>query len=187
MRLQVYVDDPIYAAAGQPNGAAGYLAVALLWARVAGFSLSWEKTERGSSLRWIGAQVTVEADVVSISIPEDKGSELVTATRMLLSSNVCGARKLRSFAGLVSFYAGLIPFLRLFLSGIWAVLPHRSEGVARRSGLIRTKRIRTSLLWLRAFFSSLVGNLVRRFPFAGRSVHRFTTEGRITLGNRCSI
>ena len=77
VRLQVYVDDPIYAAAAQPKEAARYLAVALLWARVAGFPLAWKKTECGSSLRWIGAQVTVEADAVSISIPEDKGSELV--------------------------------------------------------------------------------------------------------------
>ena len=94
VRLQVYVDDPIYAAAGQPREAARCLAVALLWARVARFPLSWKKTECGNSLRWIGAQVTVEADAVTISIPEDKGSELVTATRTLLSSNVCGARKL---------------------------------------------------------------------------------------------
>ena len=174
VRLQVYVDDPIYAAAGRPREAARFLAVALHWARVAGFPLSWKKTECGNSFRWIGTQVTVEADAVTISIPEDKGLELVTTTRTLLSSNVCGARKLRSFAGLVSFYAGLIPFLRLFLSGIWAVLPHRSEGVTRKSGLIHTKRIRTPLLWLHAFFSSLVGNLVRRRPFVGRSARRYT-------------
>ena len=74
----------------------------------------------------------------------------------------------------MSFYAGLIPFLRPFLSGIWAVLPHHSGGATRRSGLIHTKRIRTPLLWLHAFFFSLVGNLVRRYPFVGRSVHRFT-------------
>ena len=36
VRLQVYVDDPIYAAAGRPEDAARYLAAALLWARVAG-------------------------------------------------------------------------------------------------------------------------------------------------------
>ena len=141
VRLQVYVDDPIYAAAGHPREAARFLAVALLWARVAGFPLSWKKTECGRSLRWIGAQVTVEDDAVMISIPEDKGRELVIATRSLLSSNVCGARRLRSFAGLVSFYAGLIPFLRPFLSGIWAVLPHRSEGDPNRSRWVHTNRV----------------------------------------------
>ena len=57
VRLQVYVDDPIYAATGRPPEAARFLAVALLWARVAGFPLSWKKTECGKSLRWIGAQV----------------------------------------------------------------------------------------------------------------------------------
>ena len=174
VRRQVYVDDPIYAAAGRPREAARFLAVALLWARVAGLPLSGKKKECGNTLRWIGAQVTVEADAVTISIPEDNGLELVTTTRSLLSSNVCGARKLRSFVGLFSFYAGLIPFLRPFLSGIWAVLPHHSEGVTRRSGLIHTKRIRTPLLWLHAFFSSLVENLIRRYPFVGRSVHRYT-------------
>jgi len=174
VRLQVYVDDPVYAATGRPPEAARFLAVALLWARVAGFPLSWKKTECGQSLRWIGAQVTVEADAIMISIPEDKGQELVTATRSLLGSNVCGARKLRSFAGLVSFYAGLIPFLRPFLSGIWAVLPHHGCDTTYKSRWIHTKRIRTSLLWLHAFFSSLTGNLVRRYPFVGRSVHRYT-------------
>ena len=73
VRLQVYVDDPIYAATGRPREAARFLAVAFLWARVAGSPLSWKKTECGNSLRWIGAQVTVEAGAVTISIPGDKG------------------------------------------------------------------------------------------------------------------
>ena len=66
MRLQVYVDDPIYAAAGSPKEVAGNLAAALLWARVAGFPLSWKKTESGKSLRWIGAQVSIEANGVCL-------------------------------------------------------------------------------------------------------------------------
>ena len=174
VRLQVYVDDPIYAAAGQPREAARCLVVALLWARVAVFPRGRRRSAvtrfDGSARRY----VMVEADTVTISTPEDKGSELVTATHTLLSSNVCGARKLRSLAGRVSFYAGLIPFLRPFLFGIWAVLPHHPEGATRRSGLIHTKRTRTPLLWLHAFFSSLVGSLVRRYPFVGHSVHRYT-------------
>ena len=109
-----------------------------------------------------------------ISIPEDKKQELVIATRSLLGSIVCGANKLRSFAGLMSFYAGLIPFLPPFLSGIWGVLPHHGCDATYKSRWIHTKRIRTLLSWLHAFVSSVTGNLARRYPFVGRSVHRYT-------------
>ena len=174
LRLQVYVDDPIYAAAGPPALVARLFAVALLWACVAGFPLSWKKTEGGTSLRWIGAQVTVECDSVVVSIPEDKGEELKSETRNLLRSSVCGVRRLRSYAGLVSFYAGLIPHLRPFLSGVWAVLPHHSEAAhGHNRGWIHTKRIRTSLLWFLAFFGAAVGDLVRRYPFADRADHSY--------------
>ena len=57
LRLQVYVDDPLYACIAELLRAARVFSVALLWALVLGYPLAWHKTEGGSDLRWIGAKV----------------------------------------------------------------------------------------------------------------------------------
>ena len=41
LRLQVYVDDPLYACLAEPPRAARLFSVALLWALVAGYPLAW--------------------------------------------------------------------------------------------------------------------------------------------------
>ena len=175
LRLQIYVDDPIYAAAGSAERKARLFAVALLWALVAGYPLAWKKTEAGSELTWIGALIRTEPQSICVAIPDAKAQELRSSCREFLKSNVCGVRRLRSFAGLVSFYAGLIPYLRPFLNAIWAALPAttgRTSELRRR--LVYTKQIRRSLLWLLSFFSHQVGDLVRRCPFRCRESGRFT-------------
>ncbi len=175
LRLQVYVDDPVYAVSGTLASAARLLALALLWARVAGYPLAWMKTEGGESLRWIGAQVSVCESSVQVTIPLDKAQELRDVTRSFLASNICGIRKLRSYAGLVSFFAGLIPHLRPFLACIWAVLPAPTlHGSGGAPNFVYTKQIRPALLWLHAFFNLQVGSLSRTYPFAERHSSRFT-------------
>ena len=49
VRLQVYVDDPLYTVKGTGATAARDLSVALLWALAAGFPLSLGKTTGGST------------------------------------------------------------------------------------------------------------------------------------------
>ena len=57
---------------------------------------------------------------VEVSIPEDKIQKVQDQTQEFLSRPVIGLRKLRTYAGSLSFIAGLVPHLRPFLTSIWA-------------------------------------------------------------------
>ena len=83
-----------------------------------------------------------------------------------------GTRQLRSFAGGMSFVAGLVPVLRPFLAPLWAALAKvaTNDGgpkIGNRSRvagkLVHVKRIAHSLHWIRALLLNEYGGLERRF------------------------
>ena len=74
------MDDPLYTCLAEPSRAARLFSVAVLWALVAGYPLAWHKTEGGSDLRWVGAQVTLCPTNVKIRIPKDRVVELLGIT-----------------------------------------------------------------------------------------------------------
>ena len=113
LRLQVYVDDPLYyVCLAEPPRAARLFSVALIWALVAGYQLAWHKTEVGVDLRWIGAQITFCPSDVKIRIPKDRVAELLGLTTEFLQGSVVGVRRLRTYAGILSFFAGMVPLFR---------------------------------------------------------------------------
>ena len=172
LRLQVYVDDPLYACIAQPLRAARLFSVALLWALVLGYPLAWHKTEGGRTLRWIGAQITLCPDTVKIRIPEDRVAELLGITLEFLQGSVVGIRRLRTYAGILSLFAGMVPLFRPFLASIWAALPGTNADGATTVRLVHTKRIRRALLWFRAFLVGVQGSLERTYPLRPESVSR---------------
>ena len=174
LRVQIYVDDPLYVATDGTPGASRLFSVALLWALTLGYPLAWHKTEGGHELRWIGAIINVRSEDVRIQIPADKIEELRATTYEFLQTKVVGVRQLRSYAGLMSFFAGLVPLLRPFLASIWAVLPGTSsEGRGGKSvKLIHTKRFARALLWFLAFFRGVQGCLERTYPLRPQHVSR---------------
>ncbi|MFM7987704.1 MAG: hypothetical protein ACKPKO_51160, partial [Candidatus Fonsibacter sp.] len=108
VKLQIYVDDPAFTIRGTPARAAHDLAVSLVWGMVAGFPYAWHKSSGGSSLDWIGANLTVTKDQVRVSIPERKCKEILQETISILSGpRALPKHSLRSYAGKVSFVAGL--------------------------------------------------------------------------------
>ena len=123
LRLQVYVDDPLYVCLAEPPRAARLFSVALLWARVAGYPLARHKIEGGLDLRWAGAQIILCPANVKIRIPKDGVAELLGIATGFLRGSVVGVRRLRSYAGILSFFAGMVPLFRPFLASIWAALP----------------------------------------------------------------
>ena len=133
--------------------------VALLWALVLGYPLAWHKAEGGSDLRWIGAKVSLCSGNVKIRIPEDRVVELLDVTAEFLRSNVVGVRRLRSYAGVLSFFAGMIPLFRPFLATIWASLPGTSPYGQPSIRRVHVKRIRRALLWFHAFLTGVQGSL----------------------------
>ena len=75
---------------------------------------------------------------------------------------------MRSYAGKVSYVAGLGPTLRPFLGSIWRALADAADGgagPARRrplpEHLVHIRRVAHALRWLRAFFERQRGTLVR--------------------------
>ena len=172
LRFQVYVDDPLYACLAEPCRAARIFSVALLWALVAGYPLAWHKTEGGSDLRWIGARITLCPTNIKIRIPKDRVAELLGITTEFLRVSVVGVRRLRSYAGILSFFAGMVPLFRPFLASIWAALPGANADGRHITRRVHVKRIRRALLWFRAFLVDVQGSLERMYPLRPGSVSR---------------
>ena len=167
---QVYVDDPSFVLQGNLEEAAGDLAMVLLWLGVAGFPLKLSKAGGGKEADWVGARIEFhdEPREAHITIPSSKVKQLQDLTDKFLNRPVVGAKELRSYAGMLSFVAGLVPHLRPFLSSIWAALGpagSASDGAPGPSGkLIHVRRIRPALCWVRALTGGEVAPFVRVVP-----------------------
>lgn len=173
---QIYVDDPIFVV----PSAKGFdkvecLTRAFLWTEVLGYPLKLSKAHAGDSIDWIGARINLDNvnHEVTVTIPSEKISSLVESVEEFLGSPVIGTRKLRSFAGSLSFVAGLVPMLRPFLAPLWAVLSSEttddgsSELLPRKRGrttgkLVHTKRIDSSLRWIMALLKGEENYNLRR-------------------------
>ena len=107
LRPQVYVDDPLMVARGTATARSRRFTVALLWVAMLEFPVAWHKCEFGFHVRWIGARFSVGSEQVSVSIPEDKVSDLLERTNDLLALTTCSKRKLRSFCGSLSLSPAL--------------------------------------------------------------------------------
>ena len=205
VRLQVYVDDPLYSVRGTGATAARDLSLALLWALAAGFPLSWGKTTGGSTTEWIGARIVSGDQCATVEVAPKKCEELYQEACSLLADDapVVARRRLRSFAGKASFVAGLVPGMRPFLGGLWAVTADRAPPplCAKRprslrlpAHLVQLRRCRHSLRWLCAFFKIGLQGLIREHYYAAPPSQAFLsvsvdaspwgTGGILTEGGR---
>ena len=166
---QIYVDDPIFVLAGDLEQAALDLTSLMLWFAIAGFPVKLSKAEGGKAINWVGARLELddEASTVKVTIPTDKVEKLRETTDLMLKRPVVGRKQLRSYAGSLSFVAGLVTHLRPFLSSIWAALgscipANDGEGKFRPPGkLVHTRRIRPALKWIRALLGGEPAPLCR--------------------------
>ena len=181
IRHQIYVDDPFFVAQGPPPQAARLFAVALLWFLVLGLPIAPTKLEAGHSLTWIGVHYAKGPACIELSLQADKILELMDTTTHISTRSVVSIAEVRSFAGKLSFFAGIVPALRPALWPLWAVLaPSRPDGAneaavslgllssaggRKRGGYwIHVRRLRRCLAWLAAFWAHRCGTLVRRLP-----------------------
>ena len=63
IRMQMYVDDPVFLATGTLSQAAKGLTVALLWLNILGLPLARNKSDGGKSITWIGARFSVSQGI----------------------------------------------------------------------------------------------------------------------------
>ena len=156
--VQIYVDDPAFVLTGTLDEASRDLTILLMWFAIVGFPVKLSKAEGGKSIGWVGAKLELDdaEKSVRVTIPAGKVSKIQDSAQQFLRKPVIGKRQLRSYAGALSFVAGLVPHLRPFLSSLWAVLgggtsANDGAGKAQHSGkLVHTRRIRPALRWIEA-------------------------------------
>jgi hypothetical protein len=162
LRMHMFVDDPLYLAAGDENEVTLPLTRALLWAVVAGFPLAWHKSDGGSTVTWIGANISMGDAAISISIPEDKIIEYKEGLKYMKTSRPLRLKAVRSIAGKLMFASSLVPRIRPFTRSIWQTV---SECIANDPLYTKNKQLSLDIQWLNAFFKLPEGELRRTFPF----------------------
>ena len=182
IRMQMYVDDPVFMAVGPMPAASRAITVALLWFNILGLPLAWGKSDGGQALTWIGAHLSVAPGTFTVTIPEDKIHNLLSLILSVLRTAVVTKRTLRTITGKLSFVAGLVPQMRPFLSPLWAVSAGGSTddgpaGEAPASSgrrlnkglpvhLVHVSRVRDALCWARALLLKEAGSLTRVHPLS---------------------
>jgi hypothetical protein len=161
--LQIFVDDPLVAASGTEGERDRVFSTVFVLFAVLNFKVAWQKAALDESVVWIGAQFSYTAEDIRVAIPEDKRAKFVELTSALLEAKATRTRAVRSYAGLASFYAGFIPWLKPFIASVWSALSEtdRLHTADRRMkvakgfavAMVPTLRYRHALRWLLAFLS----------------------------------
>ena len=102
---------------------------------------------------------------VEAALPEKFTSEREPAQE-LLRLPIVGLKRLRKFAGRSSWAAGVAPEVRGSLVPLWRVMGNSAKALVsggriarlREEPAVETSRIRTALVWVRAFMQRRVGH-----------------------------
>ena len=133
-RLEIYVDDPVVVLRGSPVQRTRNFTILLLWWLALGPDLSWNKIQRGNTVRWIGAEISVESPTqATITLPAEFIKKLLDGIDTTIGvknwsgdvTSVTGTTQLavlRNLAGRASWAAGIVPCFGAMLEPIWAVL-----------------------------------------------------------------
>ena len=151
----MYVDDPWFIWHGSLDTRRRNRAILLLWWLVLGHPLSWKKVQVGRSIRWIGVCVELKGDFVHVTLDEAFVEGLAVEVTAVLELAWLSAGRLKKIVGRAEWAAGIIPYLKAFITPLWAATTDAPRG---RVGV---RRILPSLLWLRAFLRRSRGGLVR--------------------------
>ena len=156
-RVQVYTDDPWIIAKGTPTQVNRIFSIVLLTWCLFGFPVATHR---------IGMYISLFPGRVEVSIPPDKVDELERMTLDFLKSNVVSVKALRTYVGKAMSIASVIFTWRPFLNQIFAAIHSDGDSTAS-NGCIWLRQIEHSLLWFKAFFTSLKHHLVRTWPLDG--------------------
>ena len=118
-RINTYVDDPLTVVRGTETRRNYLVACLVLLFTALGFPLSFRKGSRGTSVDWIGLNLSVRPRVVHLTITEARVKELRDLADEALLHNLVSKKWLKSFAGKASSFASILIFWRPFLRSIW--------------------------------------------------------------------
>ena len=161
-RINTYVDDPLTVVRGTETRRNYLVACLVLLFTALGFPLSFRKGSRGTSVDWIGFNLSVRPRVVQLTITEARVKELRDLADEALLHNLVSKKWLKSFAGKASSFASILCFWRPFLRSIWtAIYAVPSDGMPRNC--VWVKQFVVAVKWIRAFLNGVQGNMVRVF------------------------
>ena len=172
-RMLMYVDDPVYTAAGTSQDVIEIFSLALLWAAAAGFPLAWHKADGGTEVVWIGALFRIAPDGVEISVPPTKVAAIQEQLSKILKRPLVSLKHIRALAGVLSWVATIVPHIKPFLSGFWSAL---AKNVWNKP--IATKFLKVSASWLDAFLRGQQGGIL--------VTHRWCTSDRRNIVRICT-
>ena len=121
---------------------------------------------------WIGAELRIIRNDegapigVSITISQDKADKLEAEIKDMMSRDFVDRDSLRSFAGLGSWISTVVPVMRPFVQMLWAAAtsqPSGREKTFKHGKWVSRARIRTALVWLKAFAALRLTTLPRQF------------------------
>ncbi|CAK0845264.1 unnamed protein product [Prorocentrum cordatum] len=182
-RMQLYLDDPMWALWGTKAQRDRQLGLAL-WVLIGmGVRIAWHKAVRGSAVVWIGASIVadVAAREITVSIPASMVAELLASLELLASGAMVSLRELKRCTGKHSWVAGLLPRIRWAVSIMYAVAASaegdirsgaeerrrlRREDPRPKHGLVAAKRIALPVRWLTALWCDMQGPVTRRISWA---------------------
>jgi hypothetical protein len=169
LRIQIYVDDPIFTIRGTLYDAAVEVAIALAWIMCSGYPLAWPKSEGGKKISWIGVRYSAQlapTPSVTISIPEDKIKEALKFCTEALRHQVIHIKTWRSGTGKCQNIANIVPGIKPFCSYLWAALAlptGEDKQPRRRRDWIKVKKAQHGIQWLIQYFSGKAGPIQRTF------------------------
>ena len=152
----------------------------LIW-RACGLRIAWHKGMRGSSVDWIGLWFSVQSEnrTMSVRIPDAMVTDVREESIALVKMVMIPTKRLKKFAGKLSWTANLLTRTRWVVSRIWAAVKDservavsvrrgdRAHPQARNGGsklhLVSNKRVAAPLRWLAHFWGNVGPSLERQF------------------------
>ena len=177
-RLQIFVDDPFMAARGVRKVRLRLLALAIILWLALGLRLSWRKRQRGPSVQWIGAQLDITLETLTISIQGRFIEKMLAECRALLAMRVIPTKRMRSFAGGMCWIMTVLHWIRSWLSPLWAAIASSATWAGPpHKATIAIRQVAHSLTWLEAFLSGQRGSIIRQLAVNPRPAEDLVQVG----------
>ena len=130
-----------------------------------GLTISWRKRQIGFKVIWIGVQIEISREEVTLCIQERMITKHLDECTALLSMRALPMRRLRSFVGGLTWMMTIITWLRAWLAPMWsAVASSASWGGPPELATVGRRQVYHSLLWISAFLGNQRGSITRVIP-----------------------
>ena len=165
-QVQIYIGDVLLTIRGPEEERNLQVSKVLYLLAAFGVQVATHKGERGRRVQWIGTTMELTSHHILIGTPPKMIEEIKTTMANWDDKRMVPIKEPRSFAGRLSWVAGIVPRLRWTVTSVYAVLTaaieeeatekqraQKRQGDRRpKMGLVAVKRLGTVIPWLKAVF-----------------------------------